>query len=83
MADSRGVELLQERAALAKAEAHIAAGRMRCEKQRETLDRLRAEGHDVKEAERLATLMFASLGQWERHRTLIQERIAYLLARRN
>jgi len=46
--------------------------------QQDLLRELRAGGHDTKQAERLVGLMMQTLVEWERHRTLIVERVAYL-----
>ena len=39
---------------------------------------LRASGHDTAQAERLIELLKHTLIEWERHRALIEQRIAYL-----
>jgi hypothetical protein len=39
---------------------------------------LQAAGENTREAERLVQLMKQSLIEWERHRVLIEQRIAYL-----
>jgi hypothetical protein len=39
---------------------------------------LRAGGHDTTQAERLVQLMKDTLTEWERHRILIEDRVAYL-----
>lgn len=76
--DDVAAELAAERASLAKANAHIAEGQARLQRQRDALDGRRTAGHGADEAERLATLLRETLDEWERHRVLIHERIAHL-----
>lgn len=75
-------ELEQERAALVQADQDIANGRARIVRQEELVSGLRAKGYDSLEAERLVDLLRVTLTQWEAHRTQIEERIAYLAAKR-
>jgi hypothetical protein len=39
---------------------------------------MQAAGHDNKQSERLVELLKDTLTMWDRHRILIQERVAYL-----
>lgn len=70
--------LESERADLLKADRHIVEGEARLSRQEDALAVLCADGHQVPEAERLYALTSTALTQWQRHRTLIVERIAYL-----
>jgi hypothetical protein len=74
-------ELDQERATLAHADRDIASGQDRIERQRALLMSGRLKGPDIEEAERLLGALQSTLAEWERHRALIVERIAYLTAR--
>jgi hypothetical protein len=81
MADvtSNRAELLRaERNLLVKADSDIEQGRKRLRNQEELLLELEAGGHDTKQALRLVELMRTTLTEWERHRVLIEERVAYL-----
>lgn len=80
--DRLSAELEEERATLDRAERDILDGRGRIARQQATLTDLRAKALDTGHAERLLTLLQETLTQWERHRTLILQRIAYLEARR-
>jgi hypothetical protein len=72
-------ELLRvEKNLLVKADSDIEEGRKRLRNQEDLLLELEAGGHDTKQAERLVELMKATLAEWERHRTLIEDRVAYL-----
>ena len=71
-------QLVNERQQLAKAVQHIELGWARFRRQEHALDELRAHGRDTVEAERLQGLTSRMLIEWERHRQLIAERIAYL-----
>jgi hypothetical protein len=71
-------ELERERAALVCADRDIASGRDRVERQRELVMSGRLNRPDMAEAERLLATMEAALAEWERHRVLIVDRIAYL-----
>ena len=72
-------ELLRaEKKLLVKADSDIEEGRRRLRNQQDLLLDLQAGGHDTKQAERLVELMQTTLTEWERHRTLIVERVAYL-----
>ena len=76
-------ELESERRLLVKADADIEAGQERLRNQQELLQSLRTSGQNTREAERLVGLMADSLTEWDRHRSLIQQRIAYLETRQS
>jgi Arc/MetJ-type ribon-helix-helix transcriptional regulator len=72
-------ELLRaERRLLLKADNDIEQGRQRLRNQEGLLLGLEAGGHDTEQAARLVDLMRTTLTEWERHRVLIEERVAYL-----
>ncbi|MGY3533962.1 lysyl-tRNA synthetase class II [Bradyrhizobium embrapense] len=71
-------QLQSERALLAKAEIDVEEGWRRVRNQQELLDWLQQAGHDTEQAERLVNLLKRTLVEWERHRTLIVQRVAYL-----
>jgi hypothetical protein len=77
----RGEELRAEKAQLLKAEKDIEEGWRRLRNQQDLFLELQASGHDTTQAERLVELLRQSLVEWERHRTLIEQRVAYLEAR--
>jgi hypothetical protein len=77
-AAQRAEELRAEKALLVKSRDDIDRGRLRLRHQENLLLELRADGHDLRQAERLAELMKATLVEWERHHVMIAERIAYL-----
>ena len=74
----RTEELRLERRLLHKAETDIKEGWKRLRSQQGLLSSLQAGGHDTRQAERLAVLLEQTLLQWEHHRSLIEQRIAYL-----
>jgi hypothetical protein len=76
-------EIEAEKQQLLKAEADIENGWNRLRNQEDLTNSLRASGHNTAEAERLVQILKSTLVQWERHRQLIVERIAYLQARRS
>ena len=76
--DTRAELLRAERNLLVKADSDIEQGRQRLRNQENLLLELEAGGHDTKQAERLVELMRNTLTEWERHRVLIEERVAYL-----
>ncbi len=80
-APQRALELDAEKRLLVKAEADIESGWSRLRNQQDLLISLRAAGHDTGQAERLAEQLKRTLIQWERHRALIEQRIAYLEGR--
>lgn len=75
------LEIEAERQHLRKAEVDIDRGVGRLRSQRDLLDALHASGGNTIEAERLARVLEATLGEWQRHRALIEQRLAYLRAR--
>jgi hypothetical protein len=75
---SRIEELRSEKALLLKAESDIEQGWKRLRNQQELLLELQAGGHDTRQAERLILLLQSTLVEWERHRALIEQRVAYL-----
>jgi predicted transcriptional regulator len=76
--DNRTEELLSEQKLLSKAETDIEQGWTRLRKQQDLLSELQRGGRDTNEAERLVQLMKRTLVEWERHRRLIEQRVAYL-----
>ena len=72
-------ELLRlEEQLLERAVDDIRRGEERIHRQDDRVRELRAGGRPIREAERLAELMRQTLSQWERHRVLIEQRVAYL-----
>lgn len=71
-------ELRLEQRLLSKAEVDIEQGWSRLRDQQELLEWLQATGGDTRQAERLVLLMKRTIVEWERHRTLIERRVAYL-----
>ena len=57
-----------EREHLAKAERDIAEGERRITKQALLIEKLREDGHDVTEAEKLLQTLQDTLTEWEAHR---------------
>ena len=74
-------QLRAEKALLIKADRDIEDGWKRLRNQQHLRDDLQAGGHDSTQAERLVLVLEQTLTEWERHRVLIEERIAYLTAR--
>jgi hypothetical protein len=74
----RAEELRAEKASLVKAELDIEEGWKRLRNQQDLLLELQAGGHDTRQAERLIQLLKATLIEWERHRVLIEDRVAHL-----
>jgi hypothetical protein len=72
------LELEAEKRLLVKADADIEAGWSRLRNQQDLLSSLQAAGENTREAERLVQLIRQTLIEWERHRGLIEQRIAYL-----
>ena len=72
------LELEGEKRLLVKADADIEAGLARIRNQRDLLSSLEAAGANSREAERLVDLMEQTLVEWQRHRALIEQRIAHL-----
>jgi hypothetical protein len=71
-------QLRAEQVILVKAEKDIEEGWVRLRNQELLLSDLQASGHDSRQAERLVLLLQQTLIEWERHRVLIEERVAYL-----
>ena len=71
-------QLKVEKTLLIKAERDIEEGWRRLRNQQQLLNDLQAGGHDSRQAERLVSLLQQTLIEWERHRVLIEERVAYL-----
>ena len=61
-----------------KADADINEGWLRIRNQEDLVRELQAGGHDSRHAERLVELLKQTLVEWERHRTLIVQRVNYL-----
>jgi hypothetical protein len=78
--ESARLERCSEEAQLRKADAQIESGRLRLLKQERLITALKASGRPMVEAERLAALFRDTLAEWERHRALIVQRLAYLEA---
>jgi len=78
IAANRAEELRAEKALLIKAETDIEEGWQRLRNQEDLLLYLGSAGHDTRQAEHLVQLMRQTLIEWERHRTLIEDRIAHL-----
>ncbi|MBV9461768.1 MAG: hypothetical protein JO141_30220 [Bradyrhizobium sp.] len=74
-------QLRAEKALLIKADRDLEEGSRRLLQQQQLLAELQADGHDTKQAARLVLLLQQTLIEWERHRTLIEQRIAYLEGR--
>jgi hypothetical protein len=72
------LELEGEKWLLVKADADIEAGLTRIRNQQDLLSSLQAAGDNTREAERLVHLMEQTLVEWQRHRALIEQRIAHL-----
>jgi hypothetical protein len=71
----RTEQLHAEQRLLVKANADIDEGWRRIRDQEDRVRELRGAGHDVRQAERLVDLLRQTLVEWERHRTLIVQRI--------
>ena len=76
--ENRAEELLSEQKLLSKAETDIEQGWTRLRNQQDLLSELQRGGRDTNEAARLVQLMKGTLVEWERHRRLIEQRVAYL-----
>jgi hypothetical protein len=74
----RADELLEEQKQLSKAELDIEQGWSRLRNQQDLFSELQRTGRDTRQAERLVRLMKQTLMEWERHRRLIEQRVAYL-----
>ena len=71
-------QLQSEQRLLVKAESDLEEGWRRLRDQQDLLCWLQSAGHDTKQAERLVNLLKRTLVEWERHRSLIEQRVAYL-----
>ncbi len=71
-------QLRAEKALLIKADTDIEQGRKRLLHQQQVLSDLQAGGRDTVQAARLVLILEQTLEEWERHRGLIEERVAYL-----
>jgi two-component system, chemotaxis family, protein-glutamate methylesterase/glutaminase len=78
MAIGRAQEIAAEKRQLARAHVDIEQGRNRLRNQQDLLSSLEMSGRSTGEAERLVQLFKRTLLEWERHRTLIEQRIDYL-----
>lgn len=74
----RTEQLHAEQRLLVKADTDIEEGWRRIRNQEDLVRELQAGGHDSLQAERLVHLFKQTLLEWERHRTLIIQRVAYL-----
>ncbi|MDD1516619.1 MULTISPECIES: hypothetical protein [Bradyrhizobium] len=74
----RTAQLDAERRLLVKADQDIESGWQRVRNQEDRVRELMAGGHDTCQAERLVDLLRQTLVEWERHRTLIEQRVAFL-----
>jgi len=74
----RAAQLDAEKALLINADHDIEDGRNRLRNQEDLLLSLQTAGHDTRQAEQLVQLLRRTLIEWERHRVLIEERVAYL-----
>ena len=71
-------QLRLEQQLLVKADIDIEEGWQRIRNQQDLVDWLQRTGHDTGQAERLVHLLKQTLVEWERHRSLIKQRVAYL-----
>lgn len=76
--DERTEQLHAEQRLLVKADADIDEGWTRIRNQEDLVRDLQAGGHDSQHAERLVELLKQTLVEWERHRSLIIQRVNYL-----
>jgi len=74
----RAEQLRQERLLLEKADVDIEEGSLRIRAQQARVQELQAGGYDSRQAERLVELLEQTLVEWERHRTLIIQRVNFL-----
>ncbi|KYH03208.1 hypothetical protein SE91_11910 [Bradyrhizobium sp. DOA1] len=63
---------------LIKADRDIEEGWQRIRDQEDRIRELSAGGHDARQALRLVDVLKQTLTEWQRHRVLIEQRIAYL-----
>ncbi|MBB4397810.1 hypothetical protein [Bradyrhizobium sp. ERR14] len=74
----RTAQLDAEQHLLVKADKDIEDGWQRIRDQEDRVRELMADGHDTHQAQRLVDLLRQTLIEWERHRTLIEQRVRYL-----
>ncbi|MBR1127970.1 hypothetical protein [Bradyrhizobium iriomotense] len=74
----RTQQLRDERRLLEKADLDIEEGWQRLRRQEDRVRDLQDSGYDCQQAERLVELLKQTLVEWERHRTLIVQRVDYL-----
>jgi hypothetical protein len=74
----RTEQLNAEQRLLCKADRDIEEGWQRLRDQEDRVHELMAGGYDTRQAERLVDLLKQTLVEWERHRTLIEQRVIYL-----
>ena len=74
----RTEQLHAEERLLVKADTDIDEGCRRISDQEDRVRELQAGGHDSRRAERLVELLKQTLVEWERHRTLIVQRVDFL-----
>jgi hypothetical protein len=74
----RTQQLRDERRLLKKADLDIEEGWQRIHRQEDRVRDLQSGGYDSQQAERLVDLLKQTLVEWERHRTLIIQRVNYL-----
>jgi hypothetical protein len=75
-------KIADERATLLMAGRHIADGEDRLRRQRDLLYQMRIRKLDTCQGERLVDVLQATLEQWQLHRGMIIERLAYLEGQR-
>ena len=74
----RTAQLNAEQRLLVKADKDIEEGWQRIRDQEDRVRELMAGGHDTRQAQRLVDLLRQTLIEWERHRVLIEQRVALL-----
>ena len=74
----RTEQLRAEQQLLKKADTDIEDGWQRIHAQEVRVREFQTSGHDAQQAERLVDLLKETLVQWERHRTLIIQRVDFL-----
>ncbi|MDD1536282.1 MULTISPECIES: hypothetical protein [unclassified Bradyrhizobium] len=74
----RIAQLHAEQRLLLKADQDIEDGWQRIREQEDRVRELAAGGHNAEQAERLVDLLRQTLAEWDRHRTLIEQRVSYL-----
>jgi len=71
-------QLRMEQRHLQMADVDIEEGWQRIRKEENRVLDLQARGYDSRQAERLVEVLKHTLVEWERHRTLIIQRVSYL-----